>query len=103
MLDMFKTLSTMPDELKPAATNRVAKYMYFAIWHVTDTQGWQDCELSKFIPSYSNSLQRLSAMQYVSVSATNAWERSNASQIVQRLESLPANQLNDISWITVED
>ena len=102
MRDMFKTLSTMPDELKPAATNRVAKYMYFAIRHVTDTQGWQDRELSNFVPAYSNSLQRLSAMRYVSASATNVWERSNAAQIVQRLESLPANQLNDISWIVEE-
>ena len=103
MRDMFETLSTMPDQLKPAATNRVAKYMYFAIRHVTDTQGWQDRELSNFIPAYSNSLQRLSAMRYVSASATNTWERSNAAQIVQRLESLPVNQLNDVSWIAEQD
>ena len=103
MRQMFETLSTMPDELKAAATNRVAKYMYFAIRHVTDTQGWQDRELSNFIPAYSNSFQRLSAMRYVSASATNTWERSNAAQIVQRLESLPANQLNDVSWIADED
>ena len=100
MRDMFETLSTMPDDLKPAATNRVARYMYFAIHHATDTQGWQDRELASFIPAYSNSIQRLSAMRYVSASATNAWERSNAAEIVQRLESIPANQLNDISWIT---
>lgn len=99
MGDMFETLSTMPDALKPAATNRVAKYMYFAIRHVTDSQGWQDRELSNFIPAYSNSLQRLSLMRYVSTSATNAWERSNAAQIVQQLETVPTNQLNDISWI----
>ena len=99
MRDMFETLSTMPDELTPAATNRVAQYMYFAIRHVTDSQGWQDIELSRFIPAYSNSLQRLSLMRYVSVSATNDWERSNAAQVVQRLESLPTNQLNDVSWI----
>lgn len=103
MRDMFKTLSTMPDELKPAATNRVAKYMYFAIRHTTRRMGWQDRELSCFIPAYSNSLQRLSAMRYVSASATNAWERSNAAQIVQHLESLPTNQLNDVSWIAEED
>ena len=99
MRDMFETLSTMPDELKPAATNRVAQYMYFAIRHVTDTQGWQDRELANFIPAYSNSLQRLSLMRYVFSSATNDWERSNAAQVVIRLQSLPANQLNDISWI----
>ena len=99
MLDMFETLSTMPDDLKPAATNRVAQYMYFAIHHVTDSQGWQDRELANFIPAYSNSLQRLSLMRYVSTSATNDWERANAAQVVQRLESLPTNQLNDVSWI----
>ena len=99
MRDMFETLSTMPDQLKLAATNRVAKYMYFAIGHTTRFIAWQDEELSRFIPAYSNSFQRLSLMKYVSTSATNTWERTNAAQVVQRLESLPTNQLNNISWI----
>ena len=99
MRDMFETLSTMPDQLKPAATNRVAKYMYFAIGHATRFIAWQDEELSRFIPAYSNSLQRLALMRYVSNSASNTWERSNAAQIVKGLESLPTNQLNNISWI----
>ncbi len=99
MRDMFETLETMPDRLKPAATNRVAKFMYFVIRNGTDTQGWQDRELTKFIPAYSNSIQRLSLMRYVSNSASNTWERSNAAQIVQRLEAIPTNQLNNISWI----
>ena len=96
---MFETLETMPDALKPAATNRVAKYMYFAIKNTTRRMGWQDRELSNFILPYSNSLQRLSVMRYVSTSATNEWERTNAAQIVQRLEAIPTNQLNDLSWI----
>ena len=100
MSDMFETLSTMPDAMKPAATNRVAQYMYFAIHHVTDSQGWQDIELSRFIPAYSNSIQRLRLMQYVANSATNAWERSNAASVVQALSAIPTNQLNDVSWIT---
>ena len=99
MRGMFETLDTMQDELKQAATNRVAKYMYFVIRNGTDTQGWQDRELSRFMPAYSNSVQRLSLMRYVSTSATNTWERENAAQVVKRLESLPTNQLNDISWI----
>ena len=33
------------------------------------------------------------------VGATNDWERSNAAQVVRRLESIPTNQLNDVSWI----
>ena len=99
MHDMFETLETMQDVLKPAATNRVAQYMYFAIHHVTDSQGWQDEKLSNFIPAYSNSIQRLNLMSYVASSATNAWERSNAIAVVQMLSSLPTNQLNDVSWI----
>jgi hypothetical protein len=99
MHDMFDTLETMPDELKPAATNRVAQYMYFAIHHVTDSQGWQDRELANFIPAYSNSVQRLALMSYVAATATNAWEQSNAAAVVQSLSALPTNQLNNISWI----
>ena len=99
MLNMFDTLETMPDELKPAATNRVAQYMYFAIHHVTDSQGWQDRELANFIPAYSNSVQRLALMSYVAATATNAWEQSNAAAVVQSLSALPTNQLNNISWI----
>lgn len=99
-IDMFKALETMPSDLKPAATNRVAQYMYFAIHHVTDCQGWQDRELAMFIPAYSNSVQRLDLMRYVSTSATNTWERANASNVVQRLQALPSNELNNVQWIT---
>ena len=99
MLDMFETLKTMPDELKPAATNRVAQYMYFAIHHTTRQMAWQDRELAKFIPDYSNSVQRLSAMQYVATTATNARQRVRAQMEIDRLSSLPTNQLNDVSWI----
>ena len=97
--DMFETLKTMSDELKPAATNRVAKYMYFAIHNETDTQGWHDRELARFIPAYSNSLQRLSLMRYVAESTTNSYQRTHAVRVVQRLSAIPTNQLNNISWI----
>ena len=99
VMAMFKTMETMSDELKPAATNRVAKYMYFAIHNETDTQGWHDRELSRLIPAYSNSFQRLSLMRYVAGSTTNAYQRTYAEGVVQWLESIPTNQLNDISWI----
>ena len=102
LLDMLETLDTMPDEFKASGTNRVAKFMYFSIGNTTVRIGVQDRLLAGFLPSYSNSIQRLSVMRYVSTSATNAWERSNASQVVQYLESLPTNQLNDISWIAGE-
>ena len=99
MLDMFETLNTMPDDLKPAATNRVAQYMYFAIRHTTRQMAWQDRMLASFIPAYSNSLQRLDAMRYVASTATNARQRVRAQMEIDRLTALPTNQLNDVSWI----
>ena len=99
MSDMFETLSTMPDELKPAATNRVAQYMYFAIRHTTRDVAWQDRELANFIPAYSNSVQRLSAMQYVAATIVNPRTRAIAQREVTRLSAMPTNQLNDVSWI----
>ena len=102
MHDMFETLETMPPELKPAATNRVARYMYFAIGHTTRGTGWQDRELAKFMPAYSNSIQRLQLMQHVANTVTNAYARANANKVVQALFAIPTNQLNDISWIVDE-
>ena len=99
MLDMLETLSTMPPALQPAATNRVAQYLYFAIGHTTDDQSWQDEELIKLVPAYSNSQQRLSLMQYVAATATNTYERAYAQKAVQALSAAPTNTLNNIPWI----
>ena len=99
MSDMLETLSTMPPELQPAATNRVAQYIYFTIGHIADEQNFQDKELIKLIPSYSNSLQRLSLMRYVAATATNTYERAYAQRAVQALSAAPTNTLNNIPWI----
>ena len=99
MTDMFETLSTMPPELQPAATNRVAQYIYFTIGHIADEQNFQDKGLIKLIPSYSNSLQRLSLMRYVAATATNTYERAYAQRAVQALTAAPTNTLNNIPWI----
>ena len=99
MNDMFRTLETMPDNLKPAATNRVAKYMYFAIHHVTDSPWWQDEELANFIPAYSNSCQRLSALQYIVSTTPNKLARAAVQEELARLSAMPTKQPNNISWI----
>lgn len=99
MLDMLETLSTMPPELQPAATNRVAQYFYFSLGHTPARQGVQDRTLIKLIPAYSNSLQRLSLMQYVAATATNTYERTYAQRAVQALSAAPTNTLNNIPWI----
>lgn len=99
MTDMFETLSTMPPELQPAATNRVAQYIYFTIGHIADEQNFQDKGLIRLIPAYSNSLQRLSLMRYVAATATNTYERAYAQRAVQALSAAPTNTLNNIPWI----
>ena len=102
VFDMLETLQTMPSELQPAATNRLAKYMYYTIRHTTQDMAFQDRELAKFIPSYSNSVQRLEAMRYVESTATNVRQRVRARMEIDRLLALPTNQLNDVSWIAEE-
>ena len=99
MMEMFECYNTLPEAEKPAAKVRLAKYMYFAIHHTTRQMAWQDRELAKFIPAYSNSLQRLSAMQYVYSTATNERQRVRASMEIERMSQLGTNQLNDVSWI----
>ena len=99
---VYETLATMPEELKPAATNRVANYMYFAIRHTTRRLIAQDRRLACFFPPYSNSVQRLDAMRYVESTTTNLRTRVLAQQEVDRLSAIPTDQLNDISWISEE-
>lgn len=102
VLRMLETLRTMPSEQQPAATNRLARYMYYTIRHTTRYMAFQDCELAKFIPSYSNSIQRLEAMRYVESTATNVRQRVRARMEIERLSALQTNQLNDVSWIVEE-
>lgn len=97
--NMFDTLSSMPDVMKPAATNRVAQYLYFSLYHTTRHLSFQDDMLATFLPAYSNSVQRLDAMRYVQSTTTNLRTRVLAQQEVDRLSAIPTNQLNDISWI----
>lgn len=96
---LHETLDTMSSELKPTATNRVAKYIYFSLFHVTRQMMWEDRKLADFIPAYSNSLQRLELMRHISMTSTNAWQRTHAQIELNRLSAIPTNQLNDISWI----
>ena len=99
MYDMLKTLDTMPSELKPAATNRVAKFIYFAIRHSPGGPASQDLGLARFLPAYSNSIQRLDAMRYVESTTTNARIRVYARKEADRLSALPADRLNNLPWI----
>ena len=99
LFNMLETLDTMPPELKPTATNRVAKFIYYSVRHTTRQMVYQDKQLSGLVPAYSNSIQRLDAMRYVAATATNKWQRTHAQMEADRLLALPAGQLNDLPWI----
>ena len=97
--NMLDTLETMPTELKPAATNRVAQYLYFSLLHTPRGMASQDCVLNEIMPTYSNSVQRLEAMRYVANTATNPLERVSANEAIRELSAIPASQLNDLKWL----
>ena len=93
---MIETLDTMPAEMKPAATNRVAKYMYFSILH---TMPSRDRMLADFLPAYSNSIQRLNAMWHAASTTTNNFVRTRAQAEVDRLQQLGTNNLANVEWL----
>ena len=103
LFDMLETLDTMPPELKPAATKRVAKFIHYSVRHTTRQMVYQDKRLAGLVPAYSNSIQRLDAMRYVAATATNRWQRTHAQMEADRLSALPAGQLNDVPWIAEEE
>ena len=98
-MDIEKCLANVPDAQKPAATNRVAKYHYFVINHATASNGLVDDELSRLLPSYVNSIQRLRAMRHVANTTTHAGVLRYATNQVHRLEALPTNALNNVQWL----
>ena len=98
-LDLEECLKGVRPDKCQAATNRVAKYDYFVLWHATAHLGVVDSQLAEFIPAYSNSIQRLNAMRYVANTATNRDQAVWATNQVNRLSALPTNQLNNVSWL----
>ena len=97
--DLLDCLATVPEAEREGAKIRVAKYMYYSMRHISTSQTWQDEELAKLIPSYSNSVQRLDQTRFFIQNSTNAYERSKALVQYNRLSTFPTNSLNDVSWI----
>ena len=98
-MDIEKCLVNVPDAQKPAATNRVAKYHYFVLNHSVADMGLVDGQLSRLIPSYANSIQRLRAMRHITNTTTNSWVKQWTREEAERLEALPTNALNNVQWL----
>ena len=100
--EMLNALASMDDALKPAATNRLAKYAYGTLRQLIDFQAAQDTELVKLVPAYSNSVQRLAAMRFIAGTATNTYMRAKATRLVQELSAVPVDELNNLTWLVEE-
>ena len=96
---MLKCFEDRPNYYNEIATNGFARYNYYVIMHATKDVGIVDRLLARWTVSYSNSIQRLQAMRYVSQTATNAAMAVWATNQVNRLSALPTNQLNNVSWL----
>ena len=92
-------IGNVPFEDRPAAKMRVAKFLYHSMRQVTESQTWQDEQLAKLIPAYSNSVERLDQVRYLKEHSTRIYERDKASQELDRLSAMPTNMLNSVPWI----
>jgi len=98
-LDLLDCLKSLPEACKADARIRVANYIYFSSRHISSSQTWQDEQLAKLVPEYSNSVQRLNQMRYFAASSTNDYERSRSIAQIGRLIAMPTNSLNNVSWM----
>lgn len=99
--EMLDNLGSLPDEDKPSATNRVAKFIYFSAHNIM-YPGGHDAEMVRLVPEYSNSVQRLSLMQHTMSATTNSYAHAVYAETAALLSAIPTNELNNISWLTEE-
>lgn len=97
--DLLECISSMDEANRPAAKMRVAKFLYHSMRQVTESQTWQDEQLAKLIPAYSNSVERLDQVRYLKEHSTRIYERDKATQELDRLSAMPTNMLNSVPWI----
>ena len=97
--DMLDCLASMPESLRDEAKVRVAKFMYKSMRQVTSSQTWQDEELARLIPSYSNSVERLEQLRYLKLHSSRQYEREKAAAEFERLHLMPSNTLTSVPWI----
>lgn len=94
------TLCGIPLSWRSDATTNLCRYIYFVIHNVSYGPLSQDHELVNLLPAYSNSIQRIRALEYIANSNTNESRRVKAQRKLDSLLRIPTNELNDLSWIT---
>lgn len=99
-MGLLDGLEHVPSISRIQAEERVAKFLYFSMRQIDSSQTWQDEQLARLIPDYSNSVERLEQMRYLKNHASRPYEREKASLQFDRLTALPSNTLNSVQWIT---
>ena len=103
MFDLMRCVEEMPTQCRANATTNVAKFIYFSIMHgTTRANVVQDDELAKLIPAYSNSFQRITVVNHLLSTITNSYTHACLQSDLARLQALPTNELNNVSWLTEE-
>ena len=99
VMGLLDGLGNVPVEDREDAKVRVAKFMYQSMRQVTSSQTWQDEELARLIPSYSNSVERLEQLRYLKLHSSRQYEREKAAAEFERLHLMPSNTLTSVPWI----
>ena len=103
MFNLLDCVKEMPTQYRANATTNVAKFIYFSIMNGTTRDNVvQDYELAKFMPVYSNSIQRITVVNHLLSTVTNSYTVACLQSDLARLQALPTNQLNNVSWLTEE-
>lgn len=98
--ELLDCLSGLPESKRPAANQRVARFLYHSMRQVSSSQTWQDEQLAILVPSYSNSVERLEQMRFLMHHSSRAYERDKATAQFDRLSLMPTSTLNSVQWIT---
>ena len=96
---MAMKLREIPEQQRPVATTNVARFIYFSLYHTTIKVGTSEAALLEIVPSFTNSWQRLRAMEHIVNTTTNAHDRWWSGVERDRLLTLPTNQLNNVKWL----
>ena len=102
-MELLDVLGRLPASAREAAKVRVARFLHFSMRQVTTSQTWQDEQLAKLIPDYSNSVERLEQVRYLMGHSARDYERNRAAAQFRRLSAIPANSLIRVPWLCGRD
>lgn len=96
---MALKLHRMSERERLVAMTNVARFVYFTLYHTSIGLNTTEPVMLELVPSFTNSWQRLRAMEHIANTTTNAHVREWTRAERDRLLALPTNQLNNVQWL----